>query len=72
MAEKKIRTDKFSKEWHYACECWTALGVGSTVPPIPNYNIYESTEGTTTKERLIGQKPINPKSVTRNGINVYG
>ena len=70
MAEKRIRNDKFSKEWAYGTACWQAIIAGDPIPPAPQYSIWESTEGA-GKERFVGTKPIEPKQVTHQGTTWF-
>jgi hypothetical protein len=70
MKETKVRNNRFNIQWHYAKQCWDAIVAGDEVPPIPNYTIWETTDG--KAERVIGQKQIVPMRVTCRGITVHG
>ena len=69
MAEKRIRTDKLSKEWAYANLCWNAIVSGKPIPPIPQCCVYETVDG--GKERFVAFRGISPKQVTHGGVTWY-
>ena len=67
---KKTGNNRFNIEWIYAKTCWDALKNNSEVPPIPSYDMWETTESD-GRRKYVGTKEITPMRVTCNGKTLY-
>lgn len=70
-SDKRVRSDRYSTEWRFANECWTALREGKPIPPIPSYHTYELDDAV-GKEKLVKVTPITPMKITFKGTSYFG
>ncbi len=69
---KRTGNNRHNITWGYAQSCWQSLKNGEPIPPIPEYDIWETDENGTKGRVLIGKKLIEPCKVTCNGVTVFG